>query len=164
MVHKDEGRVFHAHPPEAGEAVWFLDNLLTVKASPADGAPFGVVVNAMPAGSHTPLHAHDREDEAFFVLDGRLTVFVGDEVVDAEPGTYVHLPAGTPHGFRTHTPVRMLVLCGGDGFVEMAREAGGPAARRELPPAGPPDVERLERACARFGIRILGPLPDERAA
>lgn len=156
-------RTAHVQTPGEGQGLWFLDNLLTVKVSRDDGSPFGVLVNTMPAGSHTPMHAHDREDEAFWVLEGQLTLFLGeDRVVEATPGTYVHVPAGVAHGFRTSTPVKMLVLCGGEGFVEMAREAGGPALRRELPPAAAPDKQRLGEACARWGIRLLGPLPDER--
>lgn len=154
-------RTVTTQAPGAGEAVWFLDNLLTIKTSRAEGSPFGLLENAMPAGSHTPFHAHEREDEAFYVLEGTLTIYLeGGRSLVAEPGTYVHVPAGTGHGFRTETAVKMLVLCGGEGFIEMAREAGSPAERRELPPETPKDAARLERACDRHGIRILGPLPE----
>ena len=147
--------------PHEGEAVWFLDNLLTVKMARSDGAPFGLLENSMPAGSHTPFHAHDREDEAFYVLEGVLTIHLEDRRVTATPGTYVHIPAGTGHGFRTETPVRMLVICGGEeGFIEMVRDAGIPAERRELPTTPSKDRDRLERACRRYGIRLLGPLPE----
>lgn len=147
--------------PGEGEDVWFLDNLLTVKARPAEGAPFGVVESRMPEGSRTPFHRHEAEDEAFYVIEGRMRVLLeGGRTLEAGPGTYVHVPVGVAHGFVTLSPVRMLVLCGDRGFVEMSREAGQPAERHELPPAGPPDIERLERACARHGIDLLGPLPE----
>ena len=143
-----------------GEAIWFLDNLLTVKASAAQGAPFGLLENAMPAGSHTPMHRHDNEDEAFYVLAGTLTVYLdAARRIHAGPGTWVHLPRGTAHGFRTQTPVRMLVVCGTDGFIEMAREAGTSAPQHTLPPPTPPDLERLAGACARHAMTLLGPLP-----
>lgn len=149
----------HARPE--GEAIWFLDNLLTVKTSGAAGSPFGLLENAMPAGSHTPFHRHEAEDEAFYVLEGTLVIYVeGGQRIVAGPGTYVHLPRGTAHGFRTQTPVRMLVVCGTQGFIEMAREAGTPAPRAELPPPAAPDLPRLERACARHAITLLGPLPE----
>lgn len=149
------------HAATEGERIWFLDNLLTVKTSGATGSPFGVVENAMPAGSHTPLHRHEDEDEAFYVLEGELTVYVeGGRIVSATPGSYIHLPRGTAHGFRTETPVRMLVLCGTRGFIEMAREAGTPAPRAELPTHIERDHARLERACAEHAITLLGPLPD----
>ncbi len=148
------------HPPGGGEAIWFLDNLLTVKASRAEGAAYDLLENAMPVGSHTPFHAHDHEDEAFYVLEGTLRVYLdGDRVVELGPGGYLHIPAGTGHGFETLTPVRMLVLCGGDGFLAMVREAGEPAQARELPVFDGPDKERLGRACERHHIRLLGPLP-----
>lgn len=146
--------------PAEGEALWFVDNLLTVKVSGADGSPFGLVENAMPAGSQTPFHRHDAEDEAFYVLEGTLTIFLDHGRITAGPGTYVHLPRGTSHGFRTESAVRMLVLCGTDGFLEMAREAGTLAPRRELPPPAPPDLARLAAACERHQLTLLGPLPE----
>jgi hypothetical protein len=54
----------------------------------------------------------------------------------------------------------MLVLCGIDGFVEMAREAGAPALRRAVPPPIEPAFPRLAAACERHRIRLLGPLPE----
>jgi hypothetical protein len=51
------------------------------------------------------------------------------------------------------------VLSDPAGFVEMIREAGAPAERRELPPKATPDFARLEAACKRHAIALLGPLP-----
>lgn len=154
-------RPAHALAAKQGESVWFLDNLLTVKADKGHGAQFGVLESRMPAGSHTPFHVHDGEDEAFYVLSGSLTVILDEgRRVELGKGSYMHIPRGTAHGFVTHSEVEMLVLCGTDGFIEMAREAGAPAERQELPPAGPPDLERLAAACERHQIRILGPLPE----
>lgn len=144
---------------DEGEQVWFLDNLLTIKVRGDSKSPFSVVENSMPEGSHTPFHRHDGEDEAFYVLEGSLRLYLEGRMVDAGPGSYVHLPKGTPHGFVTLSPVRMLVLCGTDGFAEMVREAGAPAPRPELPPAAAPDLARLGAACDRHSIVILGPLP-----
>lgn len=147
--------------PGEGERIWFLDNLLIVKASGATGSAFGVLESRLPANSHTPFHRHDAEDEAFYVLEGTLTIYLGaGRTIDTGPGSYVHLPCGTAHGFRTKTAVRMLVVCGTQGFIEMTREAGEQAPRNELPPPAEPDFARLETACARNAITILGPLPE----
>ncbi len=148
------------HEPGQGEAVWFLDNLITVKVRSDAGAPFGLVENAMPAGSHTPFHRHENEDEAWYVLEGRIVFHLeGGRKLTCGPGSYVHVPAGVAHGFRTETPTRLLVLSAPNGFVEFAREVGRPAERRELPPVEPPDVAKLAAVGARYGIEILGPLP-----
>lgn len=156
----DQSTVIVREPGE-GERIWFLDNLLTVKASAATGSAFGVLESRLPANSHTPFHRHDAEDEAFYVLEGMLTIYLGaGRSIDVGPGSYVHLPCGTAHGFRTKTAVRMLVVCGTEGFIEMTREAGAAALRDELPPPAEPDFERLERACSHHSIVILGPLPE----
>src|SRR5262249_32767000 len=133
---------------------------LTLKLRSTDGAAFGLLEARLPVGSETPFHRHHEEDETMYVIEGRLTVFLeGGRTIEARPGSFVHLPKGVAHGFRVDAPIRMLVLSDPAGFVEFVREAGAPAQRRELPPAGPPDFARLEAAAAKFNIDLLGPLP-----
>jgi quercetin dioxygenase-like cupin family protein len=151
-----------ARQPHDGEGLWFLDNLLVVKTSGRDGAPFSVIEATLPAGSRTPFHRHSGEDEAFYLLEGEMTFFSENAAPHrAGPGSYVHMPDGVAHGFRTETAVRVLVITGPAGFVAMTREAGIGAPRLELPP--PPkeiDVARLARIGSENGIAILGPLPE----
>jgi mannose-6-phosphate isomerase-like protein (cupin superfamily) len=45
------------------------------------------------------LHEHP-DDDIFFVLGGTMTFRLGDEEVDAAPGTLVRAPGGTLHGFE----------------------------------------------------------------
>jgi quercetin dioxygenase-like cupin family protein len=142
-----------------GEPIWFIDNFLTLKMRKADGAAYGLIEARLPKGSETPFHRHHDEDEAFYVLEGQLTVFLeGGRTVVARPGSFVHLPKGTAHGFRVDDALKMLVLCDPAGFVEFVVEAGMPAPRREIPPAGPPDMAKLERAAQKYRIDLLGPL------
>ena len=47
----------------------------------------------------TPVHAHLDEDEAWYVLEGRLGCRVGDEEVEAGRGAGVLVPRGTPHTY-----------------------------------------------------------------
>jgi quercetin dioxygenase-like cupin family protein len=149
--------------PGEGDATWFLDNLIVHKAGARDGTRFALLEASLPAGSQTPFHRHEGEDEAFYVLEGELTVFLeGDRTIRAGAGSYVHIPAGVAHGFRTASPIKMLVITGTEGFAEMVRDAGDPAPRRELPPLAPPDLDRLGRAAQKHHIALLGPLPDER--
>lgn len=143
-----------------GEPVWFLDHFCTLKVRKRDGAPYGLLEVRLPKGGETPFHRHHDEDEAFYVLEGQLTIVLeGGRTIVGRPGSYVHIPKGTAHGFRVDEALRMLVLCGADGFVEFVTEAGMPAPRRELPPAAPPDFPRLERAAEKYRIDLLGPLP-----
>jgi quercetin dioxygenase-like cupin family protein len=46
-----------------------------------------------------PLHRHSREDELSIVLEGRFGARLGDDVVEAEAGSYVLKPRGQWHTF-----------------------------------------------------------------
>lgn len=147
--------------PGEGDAVWFLDNLITVKASVRDGARFGLIENVLPEGSLTPFHRHRDDDESFYVLAGTMTLFLeGGRTLEAAPGTFVRIPAGIAHGFRVTKALTMLVLSDPDGFVEFVRDYGVEAPRRELPPSSAPDVPRLVAVAQSHRIDILGPLPE----
>ncbi|TML68554.1 MAG: cupin domain-containing protein [Actinobacteria bacterium] len=53
------------------------------------------------------LHLHHQEDEAWYVLEGRLGFRVGSDEVDAGPGEGILVPRGTPHSYwnaRTRRP------------------------------------------------------------
>ena len=83
-----------------------------------------------------PLHVHPNHAEGFYVLEGELTVQVGDTVASAKAGSFVFALPGTPHTFANLSgrDARMLVLCTPAGFETYFDElaAGIPAT----PPAG----------------------------
>ena len=43
-------------------------------------------------------------------IQGEATLTLGDETVEAQPGTWVHMPANLKHSVKTKTPVVMLLL------------------------------------------------------
>lgn len=43
-------------------------------------------------------------------LSGEATLTLGDDTLDARPGTFVHMPAGLRHGIRAKTPTILLLL------------------------------------------------------
>ncbi len=77
-----------------------------------------------------PLHHHDF-DEAFYVLDGRLTFQLGDELVARGRGELAFAPRGARHAFANPNPedARMVLICTPAGFERYfdriaARQAG----------------------------------------
>jgi ketosteroid isomerase-like protein/quercetin dioxygenase-like cupin family protein len=115
----------------------------------------------MPPGMASPYHTHHGEDEAFYVLDGRVRFVCDGEWLDAGPGTWVYGPREIPHGFKVAgaQPARMLLMCAPAGLEKFVLELCAPA---DAVPA-PPDMGRLAAAAARFNIDILGPLPEDPA-
>jgi quercetin dioxygenase-like cupin family protein len=147
-------------PPESGQATWFLGTLMTLKAgSEHTGGAFTLLECLMPPGFAPPPHIHQAEDEAFYLLEGGLTVRCGDQTWQAAPGSFVWLPRGIAHGFTVEgaVPARMLQLTSPAGFERFAAEVGEPARAATLPPPAPPDIEKLLAAAARHHIEILGP-------
>ena len=43
------------------------------------------------------------------VVDGEATITLGDQVVDATSGTWMHMPANTPHSVVAKTPLTLLL-------------------------------------------------------
>ncbi len=159
----DTGTQPYALAREEGQAVWFLGALLVVKATGEQtGRACGLIEHLLPPGAASPYHVHRNEDEAYYVVEGEMTFYVGEERIKAGAGAWVYGPRGVPHGFEAEgtEPARMLLFNTPAGFEGFPVEAGEPAEELTLPPAGPPpDLERLVRIAATYGIEILGPLP-----
>jgi quercetin dioxygenase-like cupin family protein len=147
-------------------AYWFLNalHLLLANNDSGDGA-YSLIHLTAPPGFETPYHLHHGEDEAFYVLEGELTVIRDGEKIVAGEGSYVYLPRGVPHGFRSSSDKDSRVLIhsipgGKVGFVGMMLELAVPIHDRDkLPEATPPDLKKLNAVCEQNNISILGPLP-----
>ena len=63
-----------------------------------DGS-FGLLEIIVPPGLGSPWHVHPEEDEWFYVLEGNLTVYVGDTRLDLGVGGFAFGPKGVPHTF-----------------------------------------------------------------
>ena len=145
---------------DEGEAVWFTNNLMTLKATAeTTGGAYGLVEALAPVGTSPPLHVHHREDETFWVLEGQLRFRCGEQTIVAGPGSSIFLPRHVPHTFVVEgdAPARFLSLCTPGGFERYFVAAGRPAEYRGLPPADPPDIGLLKRVSEDFGAEIVGP-------
>lgn len=120
-------------------------------------------------GMAPPLHIHHDADETWYVIEGELTVFVGDERIDAGPGDFVFGPMGVPHAFLvTSEQAETLITFspagtegpagfGVDGFF---REVAIPAVPGQAPPElSEVDPEELAGRMAQYGIEVVGPPP-----
>jgi quercetin dioxygenase-like cupin family protein len=147
-----------------GEALWFNNDLLTIKATGAqtDGA-FLVVEELARRGKVTPLHDHPDEEETFYVLEGELLFHLDGSDRSVGAGGFVSVPRGIPHAFLVTSEVArsLILITPGSGAMEsFLRSAGEPAPERVLPAESPLDIERIGAAAERSGaVKILGPPP-----
>jgi mannose-6-phosphate isomerase-like protein (cupin superfamily) len=90
--------------PLAGRVLGSADKSFVIAEWRDAGAPPG------PPRWIAPLHLHHNDDEAWYVLEGRLCVKVGDGTVEAGPGAAVLVPRGTPHTYWNPDPIPVRYL------------------------------------------------------
>ncbi len=137
--------------------IWFISSLADVLVATDD---YALIEMHTPPGDQPPLHVHRDEDEGFYVLEGELCLWAGEERILLRPGQFANAPAGVPHTYRVTSEerARYLVTSPTGQFGRFVQAFGEPAGRRELPVLeGPPDAERLGRLAAEHGIDLLGP-------
>lgn len=126
--------------PGEGESPVITGSAATFKLVTADsGGSHSVIETTVPAGfAGPPAHFHRSMDEEFYVLDGELTVQVGDRTVTAARGAYAYVPRGVIHTFanRGDRPATFLDIVHPAGFeryyrdlARAFREAGGMPSR-----------------------------------
>jgi len=148
--------------PEQGESFDFggLGVQWKIDGSASDDR-FSVVHHPIaPRALAAPLHYHHNEDEYSYVLRGTLGALLGDEVVTAGPGTWVHKPRHQWHTFWNagDTPVEIIEVISPGGFENYFREvaqAWGDVeafARISQKYSLDMDLESVPGLCERFGL------------
>ena len=86
-------------PPDKGilsRTLFNDDRLKVVLFGFAQGEELSEHTASMPAVLH--------------FLQGEAKLTLGDDMLEARPGTWVHMPAGLKHSIKAKTPVVMLLL------------------------------------------------------
>ncbi|MBB2972984.1 cupin domain-containing protein [Mesorhizobium sp. RMAD-H1] len=55
-------------------------------------------------------HAHEANDELFYVIEGTASILAGDKWLEAPKGTFLRIPAGITHDFENRTSARVGLL------------------------------------------------------
>jgi quercetin dioxygenase-like cupin family protein len=125
------------------------------------GGAFCLVDERASRGESVPLHRHPDDMESFYVLEGEITLYIGDEPgVRVPAGSFAHIPGGIVHGFRIESEeARYLLLTTphhGQFYraITLASRSGG------LPPEDSISGSQIEQAARDYGIEFIGPLPD----
>jgi quercetin dioxygenase-like cupin family protein len=112
-------------------------------------------------GAAPPLHIHHDADETFYVIEGEMTIFVGDERVEAGKGDFVFGPKGVPHAYLVQSDQAEFMVAfapaGIEGFFAEIAPQVVPGEPKPDPVA--PDPEEFARIAGRYEIEIVGPPP-----
>ncbi|MCA1695749.1 MAG: cupin domain-containing protein, partial [Actinobacteria bacterium] len=116
-----------------------------------------------PKGAAPPLHIHRDADETWYVIEGQLTIYVGDEKFEAGAGDFVNGPKGVPHTYLVRSERAEFVATftpagAAEGFfaaIGIPVVAGQPHPGRV-----PVQPEEFARKAALYSIEIVGPPPS----
>jgi quercetin dioxygenase-like cupin family protein len=140
--------------PDAGQAVRLGPLGVRFMLGPDQtGGGFSLVEHPLaPRGLGAPMHVHKGEDEYSYVLEGEVSVQIGDAVVIGRPGDLVSKPRGIWHAFWNagDEPARLLEIISPGGFEGYFAELAP-----LLPPERPePDFAAIAALQARYGIEM----------
>ena len=148
--------------PGSAELRWLGDTSTHFLATGEQtGGTFALVDERAKRGESVPLHLHREDDEAFYVLEGEISFYIGQEPARRAPaGSFAFVPGGVVHGFRVESETARYLILTTPRHGEFYRAITLPSQPDGLPPDEAVTGEQIQAACARFGIEFVGPLPD----
>lgn len=73
---------------------------LLISESLAGAKGFTLGLNITKPGGMVPIHIHEKEQEAMYVISGIGKAIIGKEEYDIESDTVITAPPGVPHGLQ----------------------------------------------------------------
>jgi quercetin dioxygenase-like cupin family protein len=146
-------RRIHHVASNGGPCIAYTGNMMRVKLTAAEsGGELTVIEDVIPPGAGPPLHVHERENEAYYVLEGEFEFTCGDDAVRGGTGTFVHAPRGIPHRYCNvgTAPGRILFAFTPGGIEAFFIELG---SQKELNPS------LMMEIAGKHGITIMVPKP-----
>ena len=64
-------------------------HLATIKATAEQTGGHYTLVEILAPEGEGVLHVHHFEDEGFYIIEGEMTFFVGDQTIKAQPGSFL---------------------------------------------------------------------------
>jgi quercetin dioxygenase-like cupin family protein len=156
---RTENKGIFVGPADGKDLTNPIGGAMMVKVRDSDTAgAYSVHDNTIPPGAPGPRpHLHRDHEEAFYVLEGELSVRVGRRKIVAPAGSFVVVPRGVVHRPSNPgpEPTRVLLVFspgGMDRFFEEAAEGRVPLAGP--PPTDPEVLERLGAFTEKYGYEF----------
>ena len=136
----------------------FASGAASLPASAADTAgQYTLAEVTAPPGLEAPLHVHYTEDEGFYVLEGSVTIVVGDQSVELSSGEHAFGPRDVPHRFTVGPDgARMIWVLTPGGFENLIEAVSVPAETPTVPPPSAAPPENVAEILRRYGNELLG--------
>ena len=122
---------------------------------------FSLIYIEVHKGAEPPVHTHKQEDESYYILEGSIRFWVGEEIFDAKAGDFVYLPKGVPHKFEVQSAfVKELMWITPSGFEQWFWDNSSPAPdMKPLPvmtgPPAPEMVAHFVQSLSEYGVEMV---------
>ena len=122
---------------------------------------FSLIYIEVYKGNEPPGHTHEREDENYYILEGSIRFWVGEKIIDAKAGDFIHLPKGIPHKFELQSDrVKELMWMTPSGLEKWFWDNSVPATdMRPLPvatePPPPQVIAHFVQSLSAFGVEMV---------
>lgn len=163
MAHRSR---FHVQAHD-GETIWEGPIGTTVKV-PAAATDGRISICEMPVtpGFMVPPHTHADTDEYTYVIEGTIGARIGDDELEAGPGSWIIKPRAITHTFwnRGPAPARIIEIVLPGRFEEFFRRSSALAMSGDLSDAelealaaeyaSPVSMEWVPDLVARYGLTV----------
>jgi quercetin 2,3-dioxygenase len=138
----------------------FTDTFTVLLSGDETGGEFGMFTATCPVGDIIPTHAHDDTHETFYIVEGKVRVFV--EMPDGtktsrllNEGDFGFVPAGAAHAYRVEARARIVGSANG-GFERFFQQMGTPTDTLDMSsPPYIPDFPRMQAAAQAHHMRFM---------
>jgi mannose-6-phosphate isomerase-like protein (cupin superfamily) len=139
VIHSSEGKVVLG-----GFVIFKLDSGMT------NGSLAIVEHHLVPGQVGAVPHTHQHEDEISYIVEGKVTVKLGERVFEAGPGTLVLKPRGEQHAFwnQGNVPARLIEIITPGGFEDYFAELDDVVSKPPL------DLDQIIALGQKYGIDL----------
>jgi quercetin dioxygenase-like cupin family protein len=148
-------------PADGGESVFLVgDTYTTLLSGTQTGGAFTLLEALVLPEAGPPPHAHQGEEETFFLLQGHMAFTVGGEMYDAHPGSAIYVPRNVAHSYQNvgAGPAKMLFMYSPAGMEGMFPEIGQPGSRGVIgPPLSQADLTAMASVADKYRFSFITP-------
>ncbi len=142
-------------PAKASVLLAFGQEMTVLLNGEQTGGRFTLLLNTAPPGAGSPPHYHKREDEWFYVLEGRAAFWRDGAWQEVPVGSAVFAPRNVAHGFKNvgDTRLRLLITLTPSGFEKWFARCAEEFAGLVVP-----DMQRIAALAAEHGMYFVEPV------